>query len=68
MIELTLPSMTCEHCVKVVTRSVKAVDPTASVNIDLDLHRLRIDSTRDVSAFRAALAAQGYEEPVAPAA
>jgi copper chaperone len=68
MIEMTLPTMTCDHCVRAVTRGVKQVDPTATVEIDLALHRLRIESSRDVGVFRSALAAQGYEEPMAPSA
>jgi copper chaperone len=63
MIEMTLPTMTCEHCVRAVTRGVKQVDPLATVDIDLGLHRLRIGSDQDACAFKQALAAQGYEEP-----
>ena len=31
MIELTIPTMTCGHCVKTVTRTVQKVDPAAQV-------------------------------------
>jgi len=34
MIELTLPDMTCGHCVKKVTATVQKVDAAASVRID----------------------------------
>ena len=30
MIELTLPDMTCGHCVKTVTETVKRIDPKAT--------------------------------------
>ncbi|MEO5695824.1 MAG: heavy-metal-associated domain-containing protein [Burkholderiaceae bacterium] len=61
MIEMTLPTMTCGHCVKTVTRTVQQIDPAATVEIDLSQHRVQIDSKRDAQVFRAALAEQGYE-------
>lgn len=68
MIELTLPTMTCGHCVKTVTRTVQRVDPAATVEIDLPAHRLRIGSGRDAQAFRAALTEEGYAPRAEPAA
>ncbi|MES2229525.1 MAG: heavy-metal-associated domain-containing protein [Pseudomonadota bacterium] len=68
MIELTLPTMTCGHCVKTVTRTVQRVDPAATVEIDLSAHRLRIGSGRDAQAFRAALTEEGYAPGGEPAA
>ena len=68
MIELTLPTMTCGHCVKTVTRTVQQVDPAATVEIDLSTHRVRIASARDAQAFGAALADAGYApQPAASA-
>lgn len=64
MIELTLPTMTCGHCVKTVTETVKRVDARATVEIDLPVHRVRIDSGLGEPAFAAALTEEGY----APAA
>jgi copper chaperone len=61
MIELTLPTMTCGHCVKTVTRAVQQLDPAATIEIDLPSHRVRIDSDRDAQSLRAALAEEGYE-------
>lgn len=60
MIELTLPDMTCGHCVKAVTATVQHVDATATVDIDLPTHRLRIESTQAAESFKAALAEEGY--------
>ena len=60
MIELTLPTMTCGHCVKVVTRTVQQVDPTATPQIDLETHRVRIESAQPAEAFARALAEEGY--------
>ena len=60
MIELTLPTMTCNHCVQAVTRTVMQVDPGATPLIDLPAHKLRIDSTQPAEAFAKALAEEGY--------
>ena len=60
MIELKLPTMTCGHCVKVVTRTVQQLDAAAKVEIDLAEHRVRIESTTRIEVLRAALAEEGY--------
>jgi copper chaperone len=70
MIEMTLPTMTCAHCVATVTRTVQRVDPGATLVADLATHRVRIDSGHDRQLFAAALADEGYtpEPPEPPAA
>lgn len=60
MIELTLPDMTCGHCVKSVTTAVQQVDPAAVVQIDLPSHRVSITSQQPAETFKAALAEEGY--------
>ncbi len=60
MIELTLPDMTCGHCVRTVTETVQQVDPAAQVEIDLPSHALRIRSDAPAERFKAALADEGY--------
>ena len=60
MIELTLPNMTCGHCVRTVTETVQRVDREAKVEIDLPTHRVRIESTKPAEAFAEALAEEGY--------
>lgn len=61
MIEITLPTMTCGHCVKVVTRAVKSVDDHAGLQIDLPSHRVQIESAEPAERFLSALAEEGYE-------
>ena len=61
MIELTLPTMTCGHCVKTVTSVVQKVDAQATLQVDLPTHQVRIDSAHTVDEFRRALAEEGYE-------
>ena len=60
MIELTLPNMTCGHCVRTVTETVQRVDAQAKVEIDLPTHRVRIESPQPPQAFAAALVEEGY--------
>jgi copper chaperone len=58
--ELHLPTMTCGHCVKVVTQTVQAIDPAATLTVDLPAHAVSIESTHSEQVFRDALSAEGY--------
>ena len=63
-IELKLPTMTCGHCERTVSETVRQVDAAARVEVDLAAQRVRIESQRERQAFVEALTEQGY----APAA
>ena len=60
MLELTLPTMTCGHCVSVVTKAIKQTDPQALVEIDLASHRVRVETTEDRENIESAVAEAGY--------
>jgi len=60
MIELTLPTMTCGHCVRTVTDTVRKLDPAAKLDIDLPTHKVQIESSRPAAEFTAALTEEGY--------
>ncbi|PZP89588.1 MAG: copper chaperone [Variovorax paradoxus] len=60
MLELTLPTMTCGHCVGVITKAIKQTDPQASVEIDLASHRVRVQTTEDRETIEAAIVEAGY--------
>ena len=60
MIEMTLPTMTCGHCVKTVTAVVQQVDALARLQIDLPTHQVRIESSHSADEFERALAEEGY--------
>lgn len=60
MIELTLPTMTCGHCVRTVTETVQRVDAEAKLQIDLPTHKVAIESQQPAERFTAALAEEGY--------
>ncbi|MFZ2988537.1 heavy-metal-associated domain-containing protein [Ideonella sp.] len=60
MITLTLPDMTCGHCVKSVTAAVQQLDPAATLAFDLPTHEVRIQSAQPEAQIKAVLAAEGY--------
>jgi copper chaperone len=60
MIEFTLPDMTCGHCVRTVTDTVRQVDAAAQLDIDLPQHRVRIESQKPAGEFAKALTEEGY--------
>ncbi|MBX3619274.1 MAG: heavy-metal-associated domain-containing protein [Rhizobacter sp.] len=60
MIELTLPTMTCNHCVRTVTETVRRLDPAAQLDFDLPTHKVQIETTQPADALKAALAEEGY--------
>ncbi|WP_298232654.1 heavy-metal-associated domain-containing protein [uncultured Azohydromonas sp.] len=60
MIEFTLPTMTCGHCVKTVTETVQRLDAAAKLDVDLPTHKVRIDSQLPADTFAKALDEEGY--------
>ena len=60
-IELTLPSMTCGHCVKTVTAAAQRLDPAARVEADLASHRVTVQTSAPREALVKALADEGYQ-------
>ncbi|MDT7835811.1 heavy-metal-associated domain-containing protein [Aquabacterium sp. OR-4] len=60
MIDLTLPTMTCGHCVRTVTETVQRIDADARLQIDLPAHRVQIESAKAAAEFVAALTEEGY--------
>lgn len=60
MIEFTIPSMTCGHCVRVVTGAIERVDARARVDISLPTHRVLVETQASPQALRDALTEAGY--------
>lgn len=60
MLELTLPTMTCGHCVATVTKAIQSADPQAQIEIDLASHRVRVQTTQSREAVVAAVQLAGY--------
>jgi len=61
MHEFTVPTMTCGHCAGAIKKAVAAVDPGASVNIDLVGKRVSISSSQPSTELVAAIREAGYE-------
>jgi copper chaperone len=64
MIEFLVEGMSCAHCVDAVTTAIHALDPAASVDVDLGIQRVRVHSDLDRFALSQALVDAGYA-PVA---
>ena len=60
MIELSVKDTTCGHCIRVVTRAVKSVDPQANVEVDLAGGRVRVEGGKSADELIRALDAAGY--------
>jgi copper chaperone len=61
MIAYEVKDMSCAHCVNAITKAVAAVDPAATVRIDLAAHRIEIDgASADPQRLRAAIEEAGY--------
>jgi copper chaperone len=60
MIELTLPDMSCGHCVATVQKTLLQLDPQARVQVDLPAHRVTVETSQSEQQVRAVLAEEGY--------
>ena len=58
--EFNVPDMSCGHCAGVITKTVKALDANASVNVDLTAKKVTVQTTQDRATVAAALAEAGY--------
>ena len=60
MIAFEVKDMSCGHCVKAITETVKAADSEADVHIDLATHRVEIEpGTAKTSSFADAIREAG---------
>jgi copper chaperone len=65
MSKLSIPDMSCGHCVGVITKTVKALDADAQLDFDLAQHTVTLQTKAPLDAVRAALDDAGY--PATPA-
>ncbi|MCA1443741.1 heavy-metal-associated domain-containing protein [Ensifer sp. IC4062] len=61
MYHLSIPEMTCGHCVSAVEKAVKSVDSNAEVAVNLEAKTASIDSQAASEAFVAAIEDAGYK-------
>ncbi len=64
MIELSVPDMSCGHCVATITKTVKDLDNAATVTADLATRSVTIDTKADKGTIAAALEEAGYPSSV----
>jgi len=61
VITFEVNDMTCGHCASTITKSVKAVDRDARIEVDLGSHQVRIDAAAaDAQTLKEAIEAAGY--------
>ncbi|HAT29737.1 MAG TPA: copper chaperone [Janthinobacterium sp.] len=60
MYELQVDNMSCAHCVGAVTRAVRALDPQATVEVDLAAKTVKVASTLPLARISAAIVEAGY--------
>lgn len=60
MHEFHLPGMTCGHCASKVNVTLKLVDPTCEIQVDLLRRFVSVNSNEDREALVEALAEAGY--------
>jgi copper chaperone len=61
MYELQVEGMSCEGCVRSVTKSVQSVDGNAKVDVDLASKKVRVESQASLDAVKAAISDAGYD-------
>jgi copper chaperone len=57
---LTVPNMACSACGDTITRAIKAIDPTATVQADPKTKLVNIDTQASETAIKQAIIAAGY--------
>ena len=56
----TVTGMSCGHCVRAVTQAIRALDPQATVQVDLDAQRVEVESEPPRPALADAIRDEGY--------
>lgn len=59
-VQLKVTGMTCNHCISMVTKAIKALQPDAGVKVDLAQQQVDVDSTLAVKDVIEALDEAGY--------
>lgn len=64
MPQFQVNDMTCKHCEATITKAIQEVDAQAKITIDLNTHKVVIDSDKSASLFASSITEAGYT-PVA---
>ncbi len=60
-----VPDMSCGHCSAAIDKAVKAIDPTARVDADIEAKTVSVVSAQAAPALQAALSEAGYPATLA---
>ncbi len=60
MLTLSVPDMSCGHCVKAITEAVREVDTAATVSTDLATRTVRIETLPESAKILKSLDDAGY--------
>ena len=60
MMEFKIEDMSCGHCASVITKTVKALDSQAKVEVDLAQKKVTVDSSEERAVIVEALTDAGY--------
>lgn len=61
----SVPEMSCGHCTSAIENGIKAKDPSAIVNTNLDLRLVTVQSDFAQTAIQQAIADVGYTASIA---
>jgi copper chaperone len=59
-IELKVPSMVCDACVKSVTQAIKTHEPEAKVDINLETKQVKVDTEASEESIKQIITAVGH--------
>lgn len=59
--QLHVKGMTCQHCVKAVTKAIQALDANANVSIELPQGQVNVQTALSREATVQAITDEGYE-------
>lgn len=60
VLQLTVPKLACSACVNTITKAIKTIDSTATVQADPRTKRVSIETQASETAIKEAIAAAGY--------
>ena len=61
MREFDVRGMSCGHCARAITGSIREIDPAAEVEVDLAGQKVRVESRADGGKLLKAIEDAGYE-------
>lgn len=59
--QLQVKGMSCQHCVKAVTKAIQTQDPQATVSVELPQGQVTVQSALSLTAIEQAITGEGYE-------